>query len=142
MATNTLTSLIFVSGLGHIVLSLGSIVIPRILNWTENLRTLSPLLRQMFWTYAGYILVINFSFGLISLIGTEELINKSMLAKSITLFIALYWFTRILIQFFYFDRSQAPKGLIYTLGEAALVTLFGAFTIIYSLAFLSNISWI
>lgn len=103
---------------------------------------MQPLLRQMFWTYAAYILVINFCFGIVSIFGTEELVNHSFLAKSINLFIAVYWLARIFIQFFYFDKTDAPQGLIYTLGEVALVGLFVFFTLVYSLAFLYNISWI
>jgi hypothetical protein len=96
----------------------------------------------MFWTYAGYILVINLCFGLISIIGFDELLNQSFLAISITFFISIYWLSRVLIQFFYFDRSQAPKGWFFTLGEVGLVLLFVVFTIVYSTAFLFNNSWI
>jgi hypothetical protein len=86
--------------------------------------------------------VINFCFGIISIIGNEELINGSFLAKSVTLFIAAYWLTRILIQFFYFDKSHAPKGLIYTLGEIMLVSAFAIFSVVYLIAFFVNCQWI
>lgn len=116
--------------------------IPRMLNWQQELSSLQPLLRQMFWTYAGYILVINFCFGLVSIWGKAELLNHSFLAKSITLFIALYWLARVVIQFFYFDKTDAPKGWFFTLGEIGLVALFVGFTLIYSWAFLNNMGWI
>ena len=96
----------------------------------------------MFWTYAAYILVINICFGLLSVFGTEELLNHSFLARYITLFISVYWLTRIGIQFFYFDTTDAPKGLFFTLGEIALVGLFVVFTLVYFIAFLYNTSWI
>ena len=134
--------LILVCGVGHIVLSLGSVTIPMLLNWKKELKVLQPLLRQMFWTYAAYILVINFCFGLVSILGPDELLNKSFLAKSLTAFISLYWVARVFIQFFYFDRTHAPKGLIFTLGEIGLVALFVVFTLVYLAAFLFNVSWI
>jgi hypothetical protein len=137
-----ISQLLYVCGIGHIVLSMASLSIPRALQWRHHLLPLQPLLRQMFWTYAGYILVINFSFGVVSLIATHELLNGSMLARSITLFIAAYWLARIGIQFFYFDRAGAPSGLLYTLAEIALVGLFVAFTLVYFAAFLYNMSWI
>jgi hypothetical protein len=133
---------LIVSGIGHIILCAGSLIIPRALQWKTNLKSLKPLLRQMFWTYAGYILVTNFAFGIVSVFGSEELINRSFLATSITFFIALYWLARIVIQFSYFDRSDAPKGTFYTLGEIVLVVLFFIFTGVYSLAFFYNMSWI
>lgn len=142
MSVEILKVLILLSGIAHIVLSVVSSVIPKVLKWKEGLEDLQPLLRQMFWTYAAYILVINFCFGLVSIFGTEELVNHSFLAKSINLFIAVYWLARVFIQFFYFDKTDAPKGLIFTLGEVALVGLFIGFTVVYSLAFLYNLSWI
>ena len=138
----TLEALLIIGGVGHIVLSAGSVLIPKMLNWKEHLSKLQPLLRQMFWTYAAYILVINFCFGIVSLIATSELLNKSILAQSITFFISIYWLARIGIQFFYFDKSNAPKGFVYTVGELGLVLLFGLFTLVYAIAFLHNISWI
>src|SRR5688572_24494884 len=96
-------------GIGHFGLCLGSLCVPKALQWKKHLNDLQPLLRQMFWTYAAYILVINLTFGVVSAFASAELLNGSFLARSITLFIGLYWLTRIGIQFFYFDRSQAPK---------------------------------
>lgn len=142
MSIEFLKTLLFLSGIGHIVLCIASSVIPKALKWSEGLKDLQPLLRQMFWTYAAYILVINFCFGIVSVFGTEELVNQSFLAKSVTLFIAVYWFARILIQFFYFDKTDAPQGLIYTLGEVALVGLFVFFTVVYFVAFLYNVGWV
>lgn len=131
---------IFICGILHIVLSIGSTVIPKVLHWNQELQNVQPLIKQMFWTYAAYILVINICFGLVSIWGTNDLLDHSFLAKCITLFISLYWLARIGIQLFYFDTSQAPKGLLFTLGEIALVALFILFTAVYFLAFLYNIS--
>lgn len=142
MNVEFLRLLILLAGVGHVALCLGSLLIPKMLQWKQHLNTLQPLLRQMFWTYAAYILVINFCFGIVSLAGTDELLNGSFLARCITGFISLYWLTRIGIQFFYFDRTHAPKGGIYTLGEIVLVLLFFFFTIVYLLAFLYNNAWI
>jgi hypothetical protein len=140
MNVELLKILLIISGVCHILLVAGSLLIPKLLNWQKELNVLPTLFKQMFWTYAGYILVINLCFGIISIIGTDELLNKSLLAKSICVFIGVYWLTRILIQFFYFDRASAPKGMIYTLGEIALVLGFLVFTIIYFLAFFYNLS--
>lgn len=137
-----LNKLIFICGVLHLALGIGSSIIPKVLDWKTELTKVQPLIRQMFWTYAAYILVINICFGLVSIFGTEELLNHSFLASCLTLFISLYWLTRIGIQFFYFDKTHAPKRLIFTLGEIALVGLFFLFTILYFLAFLYNNSWI
>lgn len=142
MNTAIMESLIFWCGIGHVVLCLASLYIPKALNWQTHLSILPPLLKQMFWTYAGYILVVNFCFGVISIFGFDEMLNGSFLAKAISLFIGTYWLTRVLIQFLYFDRSQTPSGLIFSLAEIALVGLFIIFTLGYLAAFLINIGWI
>jgi len=142
MSPSTFEMAVFWSGIGHLALCTGSLYIPVALGWKSHLASLQPLLRQMFWTYACYIFSFNLSFGIVSILGPDSLLDHSFLAKSVTLFIALYWFARILIQFFYFDRSQAPKGFIYTAGEFALVLLFAAFTLIYFAAFLHNSEWL
>jgi hypothetical protein len=142
MKIEILNKLIFICGLLHIALGVGSTIIPTVLNWNTELVKVKPLIRQMFWTYAAYILVINICFGLISIWGTRELLNHSFLATCITLFISIYWLTRIGIQFFYFDTTDAPKGLFFTLGEIALVALFVLFSATYFLAFLHNNTWI
>lgn len=142
MDSYLIKTLIFLCGIGHIVLSIASTVIPKVLNWRYELVKLPLLLRQMFWTYAAYILVINFCFGIVSIVGIEELLNHSFLAKSITLFIGMYWFARVVIQFVYFDKTDAPKGFFFILGEIGLVGLFIAFTVVYLAAFLFNSAWI
>jgi hypothetical protein len=142
MNTNLIEMAITWCGIGHFALCLGSLCVPRVLQWQKHLKDLQPLLRQMFWTYAAYILVINLSFGLLSVYGTTELLNRSYLAKCVTFFIGIYWLARIAIQFLYFDRSEAPKGLKYSVGEIALIGMFSLFTVTYLAAFLFNIEWI
>ena len=142
MSEALIQKLIFWSGIGHFALCIGSLFIPKAMEWQKHLKNLQLLLRQMFWTYAAYILMINFCFGIISVFGSYELLDHSFLAKSVTLIIGIYWLTRIGIQFFYFDKSEAPKGLLYTLGEIILIGLFGFFTITYLIAFLFNNGWI
>src|ERR671920_1676655 len=108
---------LLLAGYLQIALCIGSLAIPKLLNWKTELSRTSKIIAQMFWTYAGYILVINLCFGLVSILGTQELLQKTFLSKAVSIFIFLYWLARILIQFFYFDTSSAPKGMIYKLGE-------------------------
>jgi hypothetical protein len=142
MSIELMESAIFCCGVGHFALCLGSLYVPKALKWEAHLDTLPPLLRQLFWTYAGYILAINLAFGLMSVFGSGEFLDQSFLARSITLLIGIYWLTRTAIQFFYFDRAQAPKGLIFLLAEVALVGLFIVFTATYLTAFLINMEWL
>jgi hypothetical protein len=119
------------AGAAQLTLVVASLAIPRWLNWKGELAKLRPLTRQVFWTYAGYIWVTNLSFGLVSMVSPQVLLDRSPLAGLVCSFIAVYWAARVVIQFVYFDRTDAPKGRFFVVGEAALVALFVGLTIVY-----------
>jgi len=135
----SLRTLVLLAGVGQIVLSLASLAIPRVLRFREETAKLRPLLREMFWTYAGYILATNLSFGLLSALAPAWLLDGSPLAAAVTGFITVYWGARLVIQFAYFDRSDAPPGAHVRLAEAGLVTLFVYLTVVYGLATAANL---
>lgn len=133
-----LQSAVYLAGIAQLVLVTGSLLIPGILRWKEELNNVSVLIKQMFWTYAAYILVINLSFGLISVFAFNDLTNGSSLACMICGFVAIYWVSRVLIQFFYFDRKGFPAGIWNKMAEIVLVTLFFLLSIVYCMAFYYN----
>jgi hypothetical protein len=67
------------------------------------------------------------------------LLDGAPLAAAVTGFIALYWAVRVVIQFVYFDRSDAPSGLLFRVAEFVLVGLFIFFTATYGYAVIFNI---
>jgi hypothetical protein len=123
--------LLRLAGAGQLALAAGSLFIPRVLGWRADLATLRPLTRQMFWVYAGYILSFNVSFGLLSALAPDWLLEGSALAATVAAFIAAYWGARLVVQFAVLDRRAAPPGWPVRLGETVLVSLFGAFTTVY-----------
>lgn len=131
--------LLFLAGVAQLILAAGSLAIPWVLGWKTELAKVQTLIRQMFWTYSAYIWVINVCFGLLSVLAWEELTDQSFLARIMTGFIALYWLSRVLIQFFYFDRSSFPAGLLNHIAEIVLTLLFICLSIVYILAFYFNL---
>ncbi|MCA9186677.1 MAG: hypothetical protein R3E01_20855 [Pirellulaceae bacterium] len=130
----TIRDTIFFAGLGQLCLAAASLAIPRVLRWGEDLAQLRPLTRQVFWTYAAYIWGTNLFFGIVSIVMPDELANHSHLSTALCTFITLYWFARVVIQFTYFDRSEAPAGKLLVVAEWVLVALFVAFTAVYGCA--------
>jgi hypothetical protein len=122
---------VLIAGLGQLALALGSLALPRILRWGEDTAKLRPLTRQVFWTYAAYIWVTNVCFGLLCTFAPEHLLDGSLLARAVSGYITAYWGARLIVQFTYFDRTEAPDGFIYKLGEVALVSLFVYLTAVY-----------
>ncbi len=133
-----LPALVFSAGVGQLALAAASLAIPRVLKWNQETAKLRPLTRQVFWTHALYIWAINLSFGLVSL-RPDWLVDRSPLARCVTGFITAYWVGRLLIQFCYFDRSDAPAGLHVRVAEVALVSLFCYLSLVYAAACLLNL---
>jgi hypothetical protein len=99
-------------------------MIPRLLHWHEEVARLRPLTRHVVTTYAFYVLGTNLAFGVLSTLRPEWLLDGSGLARSVAGFISLYWGVRLILQFAYYDRKDAPAGPAFRIAEAALVTLF------------------
>lgn len=124
---------IILAGLAQLGIASSSVFIPRFLGWREETKVLRPLTRQVFWTYATYILAMNTAFGLLSLLAPDALIDGSTLARAVCAFIAAYWTARLVLQFVVFDRSVAVRPL-FRFAEAAYVCTFAYLSIVYSTA--------
>ncbi|MFT5633028.1 MAG: hypothetical protein ACI9SQ_000738 [Rubritalea sp.] len=127
------------AGLAQLVLVAGSVAIPKCLNWGGGLADLMPLLRQMFWTYAIYISVMHVFFGVVSLFAAEELVSGGFITTSLCVLMLVWWLARILIQFFYFDKTGIPETKFNQLAEVALVLLFAFLSVVYGWAVWENL---
>lgn len=124
MDAATLQSMIFWAGTAELTLAAGSTAIPFVLDWPGQTARWRPLIRQVFWTYAAYILTAHFCFGTLSVAAPHLLTDGTPLARLVCGFIAAWWAARLPIQFFWFDRHDAPAGWVTFLGEIVLVALF------------------
>ena len=113
----SLESVVRLAGLGQLALAAASTAIPYVLRWKSETAGLRPLLRQLFWIYAGYILGFHIAFGLVSALAPGWLLDGSGLA-----------------------RSDAPKGPWFSAAEAALVSLFVFLSATYTAALVANLS--
>ena len=120
-----------IAGLSQLVLCIGSLAIPRCLQWSERTASLIPLMRQMFFTYAIYILASHLFFGVISFFLVDNLLSGTPLANALLLFMGAWWSGRLFCQFFYFDRNGIPETLFNKSAEVILVALFIALVTLY-----------
>lgn len=135
-----LAPLLVLAGAGQIALVLGSSAIPRQLGWRAKLSATTPLIRQMFWVYAAYILATNLAFGLLSALAPAVLLDGSPLATAVCGFICLYWVSRVIVQWTYFDLSELPISPFNKFARIALETLFIALALVYGAATLHNLT--
>ncbi|SRR5579871_3151245 len=123
--------LLILAGLGQIGLAFASLAVPRVLHWARDTKRMRPIVRQLFHTYAAYIWATNLLMGLLSCLHPEWLLDGAPLARAVAGYITLYWGARLLIQFFYYDRSIRPKGGQWIFAERSLVGLFTYLTAVY-----------
>lgn len=122
---------LMLAGFGQISLAIASVAVMRVLKWDKDLAKLRPIFRNIFTTYALYILTINLCFGTLSLFKPEWLLDGMPLARALAGFITVYWGVRLLLEFIYYDRSARPPGLFWFLAEWTLVALFAYLTGVY-----------
>ncbi|HET8772458.1 MAG TPA: hypothetical protein VFP80_01655 [Thermoanaerobaculia bacterium] len=122
---------LILAGAAQLGIAVSSLLIPRLLGWRAETAQLKPLTRQVFWTYASYILGIHVAFGLLALLAPALLLDGSALARAVCGFIAVYWLVRLTLQFVAFDRSVAAGRPLFRFAEAAYVSTFAYLVLVY-----------
>ncbi len=97
-------------GVLQIGLALLHAFFPRHFRWKEELSGLSLLSRQIMYVHTLFIALMIFLMGVLCLTSTSELISTP-LGKRICLGLALFWITRLLIQFFGYS-SELWRGKV------------------------------
>ncbi len=120
-----------VAGLAQLLLCVVSVAIPRCLQWNERTACLIPFIRQMFYTYALYVLGSHFFFAVISLCFAEELLTSGPLGSCMLGFMGVWWTVRIICQFFFFDREGIPNTPFNKVAEGLLVLMFFCLVAVY-----------
>jgi hypothetical protein len=132
---NNLLIALYFAGLMHFGILIASALAPRALNWRENLAPLPKLLRQMFWVYGGFIVLMIVSFGVLTLTFAPEMAAGELpLARAVCAVIAIFWAVRLGVQFFVFDAKPFLTNWIYTAGYHGLTIVFILMVAIYGWA--------
>ena len=118
-------------GVLHLTILVASAQIPRVLNWQKELAGLHPFLRQLFWVYGVFVVMTIIGFGTISLLCKQDLLSGSLLARSFCGFVAVFWLTRLVVQFFVFDARPFLTNWYYKCGYHALTIGFVVLSAIY-----------
>ncbi|MEO6669617.1 MAG: hypothetical protein ABIN36_09100 [Ferruginibacter sp.] len=111
-----------------------------VFDWYNDIKKLKPLNQEIAKTYGRYIQGLNFSFGLITFIFTEELKNQTGLAVALTGLIAAYWTGKVITQFAYYPMYEIPRKPIFKIGEVFMNTLFILFAFVFIVLFITNIT--
>lgn len=132
--------LIILSGIGQIFTAL---IYPyirhNVFDWYNDMKQLKPLNQEIAKTYGRYIQGLNFSFGLIAILFTNELKEQSALAVALTGLIAAYWVGKVATQIAYYPMYDIPKRKLFKFGSYGMNTLFVLFAMVNSALFAHNL---
>ncbi|HEX8574672.1 MAG TPA: hypothetical protein VF677_00100 [Flavobacterium sp.] len=132
--------LIILSGIGQIFTAL---IYPyirhQVFDWYNDVKQLKPLNQEIAKTYGKYIQGLNFSFGLIAILFTNELKEQSALAVALTGLIAAYWVGKVATQIAYYPMYEIPKRLLFKIGSYGMNALFVLFAIVNAVLFVHNL---
>jgi len=111
----------------------------KVFDWYTDIKQLKPLNQEIVKTYGRYIQGLNFSFGLIALLLTEDLKNQTPLALAITGLIGAYWVGKVITQIAYYPMYQIPQKPLFKVGSYFMNTLFVLFATVFTALFIHNL---
>jgi hypothetical protein len=116
-----------------IIVALLHFSFPKYFNWTQELRSLSIMNRQLMYVHSFFIALVVFLTGLLCLSSANELINTN-LGKKISLGLGIFWAIRLFVQFFGYSPALW-KGKRF---ETGMHILFSMFWTYLSIVFLTT----
>ena len=131
---NQLSDFIFVAGLLHFGVLIGSAMTPLALDWRTDLARVAPLTRRLVWVYGGYIVGNIVFFGLLATLAPTALASKAPLSRAICAFIAVFWTVRLALQYRVIYSPDVVQGFVRKAGYHGLTLVFAYFAIVFGKA--------
>jgi hypothetical protein len=116
------------AGVMHLGILTASALVPKVLDWKEELRPLKPLVRSMFWIYGGYIVYCIVAFGLLCAARPDLLLEDTTLARLVAGFIGLFWTARLVLQLTVIDAKPFLTRPALRVGYHGLTVCFAYLT--------------
>jgi hypothetical protein len=130
----TLENGLRLAGFGHFAILSATALVPKVLDWKTNLKSLPPFLRTLFWVYGVFIVLTIIGLGTLTLFNAHEMAAGGIAARSMAGFFAVFWGLRLFVQLFIFDARPYLTNRWLKLGDHLLTLAFLFFTSIYAIA--------
>lgn len=115
---------LWLAGAGHFCVLIASFQVPYRLGWKQDLAKLTPFNRKLMWVHGGFTVYTILSFGVLTLLLHDEILRGQPAGLALGAFIGLYWLLRVVVDFLYYEHSDWPQGIAFTVGHVLLVLLF------------------
>jgi hypothetical protein len=113
------------------VILTASALTPRVFDWRKNLAALHPFLRKLFWVYGVFIVMVIIAFATLTFRHADAMAAREPVARSLCLFITIFWGARLFVQFAIFDPRPFLTNWIYRIGYHALTFTFAFLVLVY-----------
>ena len=130
-----------IGGVSLLLLCVVSFWIPGVLDWKKKLSVLSPLMREMWWTYAAYVLGSHLFFAILLLFFGDWLMGGTGPAIAMLGFMLLWWGVRLYLQFFGFDLMEVEPTPFNRFAKHMLSLLFICLVTLFALLIMWNLGW-
>jgi hypothetical protein len=128
---NRLVVWIQIAGLVQLVIAAANFVIPRILEYRENIGRMTLMVRQVFLVHAGYIVAAVAFQGVLCLLFAGDLASGAGMGQFVSGYLALFWMARVGIQLLYYDPSVRKR---YRWGDILFLGMFLFLGVVFSVA--------
>ncbi len=109
-------------GIALMTLAVVHVIFPKYFDWKKDLSSLSLINREMFYVHTFFIALGVFLMGLLCLVASSEIVETA-LGQKVAFGFAIFWFVRLLIQFFGYS-SVLWKGKTF---ESIVHVVFSLF---------------
>ena len=126
--------LLYLAATAHLGILLAGSLVPKALDWKHHFRELPKLLRQLFWVYGVFIMLVVMSFSILTFVHAEAMVAGDAVARSLCAMIAVFWGLRLMVQIFVFDTKPFLVNGWYRFGDHMLTLTFIFLTGVYGAA--------
>lgn len=130
------------AGFSLAALAIASFWIPKALGWREKLAGLTPLMRELWWTYSAYVWGSHVFFAVLALGHGGWLMSRTGAATAMSSFILLWWSVRLWLQFFGFDLAEVADRRANRIAKHLLTLLFAGLVVLFGTLVAWNAGWI
>ena len=97
----------------QLLILIASASTPRVLDWRTNIAAFDPFLRKLFWVYGAFIVMVIIAFATLTFLHADAMAAHEPVARSLCVFIAIFWGARLIVQFVVFDTNSVVATALY-----------------------------
>lgn len=107
------TLCIYACGILQLSVASANIFAYKKFSYRKHLTSLPPVMRQIFMVQNSYMMAIIAGWAALCFGFADELVSGHGMGLAISTYLALFWAVRVLLQFFYYDRTLRRANRVF-----------------------------